>query len=496
MNFIDKVVTFVSPRAGYERAAYRDALKMRSAYDAADISKANHNWRVLNNPAQIEDKPERSIVRARARDLERNTDVTNGILGAFERNVIGKGFNMQAKTDDEKIDSQLEELWNEWCKAKNCDVTGQQNFRQILKMALRRKKVDGGMLLLKVYTKGGLLPFKLQALEVDELDNNQITPRKKGNRVVDGIEYNEYNRPVGYWIKQYSLDGMIIQDTRYYDAKDVIFYWEKNRPSQVREMSDLAPAVTRIRDSNEFINAVSIKERVAACLAVFIRRANPVNSLGRQARGSGPEISYDGMTLTPGMIGELNPGDQLDVVNPASSGEDSAAFLKVQQRMIASGQGLSYEAVSRDMSETNYSSARQAIIEDENTYYNEADIIMERVMDEVYETFVISCVLTGKVNIPDFWSDKIRYLKHTWVASPKKWIDPSKEATANKIALETGQKSWVDICAESGKDWKEQIDNMAKANEYAREKGVEIGGILNGKKQSEGSEAATAANGN
>lgn len=121
---------------------------------------------------------------------------------------------------------------------------------------------------------------------------------------------------------------------------------------------------------------------------------------------------------------------------------------------------------------------------------------MERVMDEVYETFVISCVLTGKVNIPDFWSDKIRYLKHTWVASPKKWIDPSKEATANKIALETGQKSWVDICAESGKDWKEQIDNMAKANEYAQEKGVEIGGILNGKKQSENAEAANAADGN
>ena len=79
MNFIDKVVTYVSPRAGYARAAYRDALKMRSAYAAADISKANHNWRVLNNPAQIEDRPERSIVRARARDLERNTDVTNGI---------------------------------------------------------------------------------------------------------------------------------------------------------------------------------------------------------------------------------------------------------------------------------------------------------------------------------------------------------------------------------------------------------------------------------
>lgn len=35
---------------------------------------------------------------------------------------------------------------------------------------------------------------------------------------------NEYNKPMGYWIRQYSVDGMALSNPVYVDAKDVIFY--------------------------------------------------------------------------------------------------------------------------------------------------------------------------------------------------------------------------------------------------------------------------------
>jgi len=57
----------------------------------------------------------------------------------------------------------------------------------MLRMAVRRKKVDGGILFVKRYTKGGVLPFKLQLFETDELDASQIAPKHQGNRVVGGI---------------------------------------------------------------------------------------------------------------------------------------------------------------------------------------------------------------------------------------------------------------------------------------------------------------------
>ena len=73
--------------------------------------------------------------------------------------------------------------------------------------------------------------------------------------------------------------------------------------------------------------------------------------------------------------------------------------------MIGAGQGLSYEATSRDMSETNYASARQGAIEDEMTYQEEEEAILA-ILDEIYETFVISCYLTGLIKVNGRLLDK------------------------------------------------------------------------------------------
>ncbi len=479
-EWLENVIGWVSPRAACEREAWRLQLEnMRgNGYDAADGGRLSANWRAVNEAADLTDRSARDIIRARARDLERNSDMANEVLLAFRRNVIGRGFTLQARTEDEDLNKEVEHLWREWCNRRNCDATGQQSFNQLLRMALQRKKIDGGVLFLKCYTKGGVLPFKLQMIEVDELSTTIATPKKKGNHIVAGVEYNSFGAPEGYWIEQYAIDGWQLVEPKYYPAKDVIFYYSKKRPSQLREISDFSPIINRVRDTNEFITAVSIKERIAACLAVFIRKAMPSTGFGRTGTATASaQQTYSGKTLSPGMISEMNAGDDIQVVDPKTSSSDATTFLKMQQRLIGGGQGLSYEATSRDMSETNYSSARQASIEDELTFGEEIELLQENVMSEVYETFLISAVLAGELNIPNFWNDKKRYLRHEWVASPKKWIDPQKEAKANAIALASGEKTFVELSAEQGKDWKQQIDDMAAVVAYAANKGVEIGGV-------------------
>lgn len=483
-NVVDKVISFFSPQRGYARLSYRSAIdEIRSNYDAGSFHRSN--WHVINQNAQITDRMDRDVVRARARDLERNSDVMNGVIKAFKRNVVGSGFKLKITIpENQELCKELNELWEEWCKAENCDITGTQNFTEILRMAAVRKKVDGGILFVKVFSKGGLLPFKLQIMEVDSLDLTQKAAHSKNNRVVDGIEFDEFSKPVGYWFRQFAPDGFTLLPSKYVEAKNVIFYFTKNRPTQIREISDLTPSVTRVRDITEFMTAVSVKERIAACLSVFVKRVMPTagTGLGRAGTNGGNLTNYNEKTLAPGMITELNAGDEIQVVNPSGQSSDSAQFIKIQQRLIASGQGLSYEATSRDMSESNYSSARQGIIEDEETYGEEIEQL-NNAMDEIYETFVISCVLSGAVIIPDFWSNKNKYFKHEWVKSPKKWIDPLKEANADKIALSTMQKTFAELCAEKGKDWKETLEEIAEINKYGKNVGIDIGGILYGQKK-------------
>ncbi len=481
MGWLDSIISAVSPRWACEREAWRQTREeLQRSYDAAGFDHINSGWRVVNQSAELTDRPGRDVVRARARDLERNSDIAQAVLHAYRRNVVGRGYALRALTGDEALDTRLEKAWKRWTDARNCDVTGEQSFHEILRMMVDRKKVDGGILILFRYTRGGLVPFKLQCLEVDELDVSQSSPKHRGNKVVGGVEYNRYRHPVGYWFRQYDLEGYQAMKSAFVDARDVFFFKSKRRPSQLREISDLAHTVTRIRDINEFVLAVAMKERISSLFGLVIKRAEGKGGFGRGGvPAPGGQKDYSSVKMKPAMIMETGPGDSVEVIDPKGTANDAAGFLKTQQGLISSGQGLSYEAVSRDMSKSTYSSARQNAIEDEATYAEEVELLTA-FMTEVYEAFVISGVLSGLFSIPDFWQRREDYLNHSWVKAPKKWIEPVKEATANKIALQTGQKTFPELCAEYGKDWKEAIDEMAEVARYAKEKGIDIGGMLFG----------------
>lgn len=493
MNIIDRFIGIFSPRAAAERQYYRGLIGERSHYDAAATGRLQSQWTVHNEPAELENAFDRDIVRARARDLERNSDIENATLRAFRRNVPGGGMHVRCTVDNQQLADKLTKLWEKWTKARNCDVTGTQSLSQMIRMLVQRKYVDGGIIVVKRYTSFGCLPLQLQCLEVDDLDTSQMVPRKAGNRVIGGVEINSFGRPQGYWIRQSTPDGFGYLDSVYIDAKDVIYYFTKHRPTQVREVSDMAPTITRVKDIGEFMNAATVKEKIAASLSVFIKKTNPATGTygtrNSGGVGSHEQIMYQGKRIVPGMIMEMNPGDEAQFLEPGSTGTDATSFVKLQERMVSAGQGLSYEATSRDMTGTNYSASRQAMIEDDLTFGEEREGLINSFLDEVYESFVISAWLSGQFDAPDFWENKDKYFSHQWVMEPRRWIDPAKETTATKTALQTGQKTFQQICSEDGRDWKEVIDEIAEVNEYAKSKGVQLSQIIYNKSSIDTKEA-------
>ncbi len=341
MEWLENLIRAISPEAAYRREAWRQAEALQRYYDAGDNGRLNAGWRTnWTDSAEMTDRYSRDTIRARARDLERNSDLMLSLVGPYKRNVVGTGFMLHARTPDSALNDRIEELWKEWTKKRNCDVTAQQSLNQMLRMIEQRKRIDGGILINKVYTGGGILPLKLQLLEVDELDTTVMAPKNSGCKVVGGIELDAFNRPVGYWIRRYSPDGMTLIEPVYIDAKDMIFVWSKKRPSQVREMSDMTSTLAGIRDTQEFQTAVSIKQRIEACLAIFIKKVTP-GSFGR-SRDAGGRKSYDGRMITPGMMHELAAGDDIVTVNPAGQATDASTYIKLQQHMLSAGQGISY----------------------------------------------------------------------------------------------------------------------------------------------------------
>ncbi|MBP2657887.1 MAG: phage portal protein, lambda family [Firmicutes bacterium] len=477
MNFIDKLISHISPRWAHEREAYRQATNILRNYDAARMDRLGSGWFAASGTAEQIDCPYRERLLRRARDLERNSDIAKSVISSFERNVVGKGFRVQARVktkkdeDDEKINSAIEKAWKKWSRAQNCDITGQSSFNEILKMVIRRRVVDGEIFIIKTYDNSAKIPFKIQLVEPDQLDTSRQYS-DNGNYVKSGVEVDQYNKPVAYWFYKSIPDEYIAIESIRVPADRIIHVYSKNRPTQVRGISELASSMDAIRDAGEYLEAERVKARLAACFALFVKAApgnsNPYARLNKMPTENQKRLDE----ISPGIIEYLQPGEEIEVANPGNIPTNTKDFVEQQQRLVGSGQGISYEMISRDVSKVTYSSARQGLLEDRRTFEPIQEYLIEHFCMEVYVEFLTSAVLAGEVEIKDFWQDKDRYFEHVWIPPGWTWIDPLKDVKASGQEVDANFATLEEKCAEQGKDWKEVVDQRSREKKYLKDKGI------------------------
>lgn len=476
-NGIDRAISVFAPAWAARRAMNRLSLRMTAAYESVPTWRNSSDWLPVDGKGEAVNAPSRDLARSKARHLERNSELVNSILNAFERNVIGKGFNLQVRTDDADWNNEVEDLWTEWCRPGNCDVTGRFCMTEILKMIVRRRIVDGGILALRVTDKHSTIPYRLQLMEVDNIRGDGAIKSSTGNPIIGGIEVNEYGRPLNYFLEKATVDIAAAPEVEKVPAERVFFLADRNRPSEVREITPLVRALDEIRDLEEFFNAVSFKQKINAAVAVFVTtQKDAVANYGRsvlqqQSQEGGKKRSQ---RVDAGSITYLKPGEDVKTLVPAGQSSELADFNLSINRRIGAGHNLSYEMMTRDVSMVNYSSARQNLLEDWKVFEGEQQFIIEHFLDFVLEDVVTAAYLAGKLpHAPkDFMANRQKYLKHEFIGQGLPWIDPLKEAQANQVMLATGQITLKDIYAKKGKDWEEEVNQLAVELEKTKELGL------------------------
>lgn len=476
MNWLDRIISWVAPGTAYQRAMYRKGLNiLQNNYDGARTDRFGSSWNPVGSTAEQTDAPYRNTLRNRARDLERNSDIAESVVSGIVRNTVGTGIRLQARVEDAagndvaELNAEIEQAWKRWCRARNCDVTGQSTFAEMQSMALRRRIVDGEIFFIKTYDRAARVPLKLQMVEADWLDTALMQNKDNGNSVVSGVEIDRYGKPVAYWFQEQSLDGFRTYSSKRIAADKVIHLFSKNRPSQVRGVSELARVVQRIRDVGEYLEAEVVAQRIAACFALFVETNAPMQRIGRMATDT-ENRRVD--TVEPGMIEYLRPGEKISAANPGRPTNATRDFVELQQRLTGAGTGLSYEMISRDVSKVNFSSARQGHLEDRKTFVPIQHYLIEHLLYEVYTEWLISAVLAGEIDIPDFWTNKDRYLSHDWITPGWDWVDPVKEVTAAKEGLMSGMTTLAREAASKGRDWQEELKQRAREQQFAESLGL------------------------
>lgn len=478
MNLLDKVISWIAPGVAYQRAMYRKGLNiLKNNYDGARMDRFGSSWNPVKANAEQTDGPYRQLLRNRARDLERNSDIAESVVSGIVRNSVGTGIRLQSRVEDDtgadmsELNNEIEQAWKRWCRARNCDVMGQSTFHEMQSMSLRRRVVDGEIFFIKTYDRTSRVPFKLQMIEADWLDVSMTINNDNGNSIVSGIEVDKYGKPVAYWFTEQSVDGFSSFNSKRVTADKVLHLFNKTRPSQVRGISELARVMQRIRDVGEYLEAEVVAQRIAACFALFVETNAPMQRIGRMAQD---DNSNRVDTVEPGMIEYLKPGEKISAANPGRPTNATKEFVELQQRLTGAGVGLSYEMVSRDVSKVNYSSARQGHLEDRRTFIPVQQYMIEHLCVEVYTEWLISAVLAGEIDIPDFWQKKDKYLKHDWITPGWDWVDPVKEVNSAKEGLKSGLSTLAREAAAKGRDWQDELKQRAREQQFAQSLGLTL----------------------
>lgn len=471
IKILEKAIAAISPQWACNRAFYAENLR---AYEAGEVTRFNDGWVPIDGDTENGDKTQRDLIKARARYLENNSDIAGAAVGGIVRNVVGTGIKPQARTGDEHLNKAIETLWKEWTRPENCDITGQQTFEEMQAMLLRRKIVDGEILVKKVINRRGRFPLKLQVIKSDLLSQYLIRAPKTNNVIRSGIELNDHLQPLAYWIDKKTPDGYTEYDPDRVRADEIIHLWTRSQPDQIRGMSDLTPIIKRLKDTQDYLDAETVAAKIAACFSVFITtQTGAPGMVGRIGNTKDPEKKKI-QSIRPGMIKYLAPGESVTTANPSRGIASAKDYVSIQERLAGAGLGLSYELMSRDFNSSSFSAARQGMLEDRKTFEPIQQFLSAHLCTPIYREWMDTCVLAGLLDIPDYFANREAYQAVEWVTPGWSWIDPQKEVNADISAIQNGGKTLSQWCAERGYDWREQLEQMALEKETAESLGLKL----------------------
>lgn len=441
-NFIDKVFEAVAPDKAVQRYKSRmiiDRLNFQKKrkYEGAAKGRRTEDWFAPATSANMEINTALKWLRQRSRDLIRNNPhARHTAYRVIPNNVIGTGIIPTPKISGKskaKLNDNLKDAWKFWGEKLACDFDNHDTFYGLQVLITKALVETGECIVRRVRTKSGnAIPLELQVLEGDYIDTTKMDFKFgasfTGEGDYYGIRFDNNGKIVGYWLYD-SHPGEFGTTSSFVSAKDVIHIYEKDRPGQIRGVPFNVAVILRSRDLDKYQDAELVRQQVAASFAIF-----------KTVEGDGNTDGKDNNLehVEPGGIYNLEPGENIAFAQPPVT-QNYEAFDKSVLRSIAVGTGVTYEAMTGDLSNVNFSSYRAGRFEfNRFITHLQWNLIIPHFCDRCYEWFVEAASLKGIVPVGTL-------VPVTWTPPRIEMIDPYKEIQAYKTQLRLGLISWQEI---------------------------------------------------
>lgn len=455
MNWLDQTLGFFSPRAGLRRARARAAMNiLRRGYEGAKLGRRTEGWRTPGSGSNSEIAAALPRLRDRSRDLVRNNPYAAKGVNALVSNLVGGGLKARARAGDAALNDVADKLWTSF--AAECDADGRTDFHGLQAM-VARAMVESGECLVRLRPRraidGLAVPLQLQVLG----------EAKGGGFIHQGIEFDRLGRRVAYWlfpvhpgeVAAFSRGSL---KSKRVPAADVCHVFERLRPGQERGVPWFAPVIIKMRDLDEYDDAELVRKKIEACFAAFVLDADDGETLGSIMGGdvSENEAGRRIETFEPGMIEYLPAGKDVRFAAPAASG-GYPEYMRFQLHAIASGLGLTYELLTGDLSQVNYSSIRAGLIEFRRRMEAlQGQVLIPGLCSPVWRRFVKTAQAVDGLPTGDFGVE--------WTAPRFEAVDPLKDAKADVMSVRSGFMTLKEAIARNGYDPSDVLAEIADTN--------------------------------
>lgn len=451
-TLLDRAIEWWNPSRGLARRQARARIqsieKARMLYEGASTGRRSYGWRVAATDANAEIAGAKVRLRGISRDMVRNNPIAARAVQIIDQNVVGSGIVPTVKSRSEPRAERIRKLIKRHLETTSFDALGQHDLYGVQGLVMRCLVESGEVLVRRLWSsdRSLALPFQVQVLEPDYLDSLVDGQLANGNTARQGIEYGKDGQRVAYHLYRNhpgALDSFN-QETMRIPARDIIHVFRADRPGQERGVTWFHPVIVRMKDLADFIDAQLMRQKIAACFAAFVTR---------ETDQSGDPFSPDkdkntGLpveTVAPGIVEYLRQGESVTFGSPPQVG-DFDPYTRANLREIATGLGVTYEGLTGDLSQVNYSSGRMGWIE----FQRSIDIwrwrtIIPKLCNGIAEWTLEAIGIMAPGGVGEEASIE-------WTPPKREMLKPSEEVPTARDAIRSGLKSWQESVRELGMD--------------------------------------------
>lgn len=459
------------------------ARRQQRMYAMGKASRLTNGWGTQTTSEDTELASSLKTTRNRSRELVRDAAYAKRAKVIVQNNVIGTGMGMQAKVEtsrgtlNDRINDELETEWDEWCKADHCHTGRSLHFADMERM-LMGEVFEAGEVFIRLHRARfgkSKVPLALEVIEPERIaDEFQPSPVEAQAHVRLGVEVDRYGAPVAYWIRslhpgELRLTAEQTDRVERVPADDIIHLRTIDRWPQTRAIPWMHATGRKFNDMDGLTEAEITAARGAACyMGIVEPPADGDSSFGDdQPDGSVQE------ELEPAVIHRLNAGEKFTGFSPNRPNTAIDPFMRMMLREVAAGTGPSYESLSRDYSQSNYSSSRLALLDDRDLWRVLQMWFIRAFRARVHALWLQQAVLARVIkSIPvEEYAlnprkfEAVRFKPRGW-----SWIDPRSEVQAYELAIRNGFTTVGRVIAQTAdgldledmlKERKQELEMMA-----------------------------------